>query len=274
MENRAYSVLHVKSMDEEDDARVIRGIATTPTPDRVGDVVEPDGVKFQNPMPLLWQHRADMPVGTVKFDKPTKKGITFEARFAKAEKSETLKARIEEAWESVKLGLVSAVSIGFRSLEHAVMKDGGYRFIRSEVYELSLVTIPANADATIQMIKSVDQAMMMGDTSLSVGDRVKVKPGMAHEGMEDDMEGEVAMIGTAALGIRFDGMPEVHKWYIDAELEKVSSDEKNFDQAALASAGIARGEVKTAAERSGHKTGPVQLIPRRKPQLIAVTLRK
>lgn len=160
MQNRAYSVLHVKAMDEDDDARVIRGVATTPAPDRVGDIVEPEGVKFNNPMPLLWQHRSDMPVGTVKFNKPTKDGITFEARFAKAEKSETLKARIDEAWESVKLGLVSAVSIGFRSLEHAVMKDGGYRFIRSEVYELSLVTIPAQAAAVITAIKNFDQSAL------------------------------------------------------------------------------------------------------------------
>lgn len=160
MQNRAYSVLHVKALEEDDDARIIRGVATTPSPDRVGDVVEPEGVKFQNPMPLLWQHRSDMPVGTVKFNKPTKDGITFEARFAKAEKSQTLKDRIDEAWESVKLGLVSAVSIGFRSLEHAVMKDGGYRFIKSEVYELSLVTIPAQAQAVITAIKSIDQAAL------------------------------------------------------------------------------------------------------------------
>lgn len=160
MQNRAYSVLHVKAMDEDDDARVIRGIATAPTPDRVGHIVDPEGVRFTNPTPLLWQHRHDMPVGTVKFDKPTKKGITFEARFAKASKSATLMARIDEAWESVKLGLVSAVSIGFRSLEHAVMKDGGYHFIKSEVYELSLVTIPAQADAVITAIKNFDQSAL------------------------------------------------------------------------------------------------------------------
>lgn len=157
MENRAYSLLSVKSMEDEDDERVIRGVATTPTPDRVGDVVEPKGVTYKNPLPLLWQHRHDMPVGTVKFSKPTADGIEFEARFAKPTKSEVLKERIDEAWESVKLGLVRAVSIGFRSLEHAVMNDGGYRFVRSEVYELSLVTIPAQSEAVITAIKSVDR---------------------------------------------------------------------------------------------------------------------
>ena len=36
--------------------RMITGVATTPTPDRVGDIIEPLGVRFNNPLPLLWQH--------------------------------------------------------------------------------------------------------------------------------------------------------------------------------------------------------------------------
>ncbi|MFM7011873.1 MAG: peptidase U35, partial [Betaproteobacteria bacterium] len=61
--NRAYSVLTIKSYD--DDERTIEGIATTPSPDRYGDIVEPDGAKFQLPIPLLWQHDSDKPVGHV-----------------------------------------------------------------------------------------------------------------------------------------------------------------------------------------------------------------
>ena len=151
---RAYSILTVKAV--EDEQRIIRGTATTPTPDRVGDIVEPLGVKFKNPLPLLHQHRSDQPVGTVKFDKPTKDGITFEARLPKIEEPGPLKDRVDTAWGEVKSGLVRAVSIGFRELEYSRMEDGGLRFIESEVLELSLVTIPANAEATIQMVKSID----------------------------------------------------------------------------------------------------------------------
>ena len=145
--NRAYSVLEIKSVSE--DRRIIRGVATTPATDRVGDIVEPLGVSFKNPMPLLWQHKHDKPVGFVKFDKPTKDGITFEAELPTITEEGTLRDRIEEAWQSVKAGLVSAVSIGFRAIEYAFMDDGGIRFSKSEVFELSLVTIPANADAVI-----------------------------------------------------------------------------------------------------------------------------
>lgn len=151
---RAYSILTVKAV--EDEQRIIRGVATTPTPDRVGDIVEPLGVKFKNPLPLLHQHRSDQPVGTVKFDKPTKDGITFEARLPKIEEPGPLKDRVDTAWGEVKSGLVRGVSIGFRELEYCRMEDGGLRFIESEVLELSLVTIPANAEATIQMVKSID----------------------------------------------------------------------------------------------------------------------
>lgn len=156
MQNRAYSILQIKAVDEE--ARVIRGVATTPSVDRVGDIIDPLGVKFTNPLAFLWQHRHDQPIGTVKFDKPTKDGITFEASIAKSDEPGTLKDRLDEAWQSIKAGLVRAVSIGFRPIEYSFMDNGGIRFSETEVYELSAVTIPANADALITTIKSLDAA--------------------------------------------------------------------------------------------------------------------
>lgn len=154
MLNRAYSILEVRSVSE--DKRIIRGMATSPSPDRMGDIVEPLGVKFKNPLPLLLFHQHDKPVGHVRLDKPTKDGITFEASIPKIEEPGTLRDRVEEAWQSVKSGLVAGVSIGFRSLEKALMDTGGIHFIASEILELSLVSVPANADATIQTIKSLD----------------------------------------------------------------------------------------------------------------------
>ena len=160
--NRAYSVLTVKTVDAEQ--RRISGIATTPTPDRMGDIVEPLGIEFKNPMPLLWQHDARKPVGEVRFKKPTEDGIEFDARITDPAKAESpaLKDRLQEAWDSVKLGLVRGVSIGFIPMEFNFMKDGGLRIEKSEVMELSLVTIPANAEATIMQIKSADLRAALG----------------------------------------------------------------------------------------------------------------
>lgn len=154
--NRAYSVLEVKSYD--DDQRIITGWATTPEADRYGDIVEPLGAKFAAELPLLWQHRHDSPVGVVKFGKPTAKGIPFEAGVANITTPGALKDMCDLAWQSVKEKLVRGVSIGFRALEYSYMDGGGIRFTETEIYELSLVTIPANAAATIQTIKAMDTA--------------------------------------------------------------------------------------------------------------------
>lgn len=161
MQNRAYSILTVKAMDDE--KRIISGTATTPTPDRAGDIVEPLGVKFENPLPFLWQHNREEPIGSVTFDKPTSDGIDFTAKVAATDEPGTLKDRLDEAWQSIKLGLVRAVSIGFRPLEFNVMEGGGYRFIESEVFELSAVTIPANSEALITSVKSIDAAFLADD---------------------------------------------------------------------------------------------------------------
>jgi HK97 family phage prohead protease len=151
---RAYSLLEVKALDE--DQRTISGIATTPEPDRVGDIVDPMGAKFASEIPLLWQHKHDMPVGVAKFGKPTKSGIPFVASVASIAEDGPLKNMVDMAWQAVKAKLVRGVSIGFRALDYSYMDNGGVKFNQTEIYELSLVTIPANASATIQTIKALD----------------------------------------------------------------------------------------------------------------------
>ncbi len=151
---KLYSVLEVKQVDEE--LRFLRGIATTPAPDRAGDIVEPLGVKFKNPLPLLWQHDSKQPVGQAKLGKATDAGISFEARIPKVSEPGKLKDRLDEVWQSLKAGLVRGVSIGFKAIELSFLKDGGVHFLETEVLELSLVTIPANAQATIDEIKAYD----------------------------------------------------------------------------------------------------------------------
>jgi len=153
-ERKLYSVLEIKQVDE--DLRFLRGMATTPAPDRSGDIVEPMGVKYKNPLPLLWQHNSREPIGTAKLGRATEQGISFEARIAKVSEPGKLKDRLDEAWQTIKAGLVKGVSIGFKANELSFLKDGGIHFLETEVLELSLVTIPANAEATISEIKAFD----------------------------------------------------------------------------------------------------------------------
>jgi HK97 family phage major capsid protein/HK97 family phage prohead protease len=183
MTRRAYSFFTIKAVNE--DRRIIRGIATTPSVDRVGDIVDPLGVKFQNPLAFLWQHDHTKPIGTVKFDKPTKDGITFEAEIPVVSEPGVLKDRVDEAWQSIKLGLVRAVSIGFRAIEYSFIENGGIRFAETEVYELSAVSVPAQSDAVITGLgKNMDAAAIavikqfdIGAPASSGHDKREVEPG-------------------------------------------------------------------------------------------------
>src|SRR5690606_965895 len=162
--NRAYSVLEIKSVDVEE--RSITGIATTPETDRVGDIVDPLGAKFADEVPLLWQHQHDKPVGVARFGKATKSGITFRASLPKIDEPGPLKDLVDMAWQSVKAKLVRGVSIGFRALGYEPLDSGGLKSTETEIYELSLVTIPANASATIQTIKAFDAKGLDGAVRL------------------------------------------------------------------------------------------------------------
>lgn len=160
MTHRAYTQLTVKAYD--DDQRIIEGWATTPEPDRVEDVVDPFGAKFAATLPLLWMHRHDSPVGTVKFGKATKDGIPFTAQLPIIAEAGRLKERVDEAWQSVKAKLVRSVSIGFRVLKDGaeMLPTGGIKYTNFEIYELSLVTIPAHPGATITEIKAFDKGLL------------------------------------------------------------------------------------------------------------------
>jgi HK97 family phage major capsid protein/HK97 family phage prohead protease len=174
--NRAYSILTIKAVKE--DERLIEGIASTPAPDRMGDIVEPLGAKYKLPMPLLWQHNSDEPVGHVEFAKPNKDGIPFKARIAQIDEPGDLKNSLDKAWQAVKAKLVSAVSIGFTINAFEILKEGGWRITDWEWLELSLVTIPANAEATISSVKSIDAPLLAASGFAQRGTERTVKAGV------------------------------------------------------------------------------------------------
>lgn len=156
--NKANGFILVKGIEEDQTHVTIKGIASSPSPDRVGDILEPKGVRFALPLPLLWMHDASAPVGQVVSAEATNGGVKFEAKLPIVKEEGTLKARIDEAVQTMKYGLINGVSVGFRALAdgYEVMKNGGYRFKEWEWLELSIVSIPCNTDARIQAIKSFD----------------------------------------------------------------------------------------------------------------------
>ncbi|WP_080948306.1 HK97 family phage prohead protease [Moraxella bovoculi] len=156
---KAYSTLTVKSVTDTDDERIITGIATTPSTDRDDDILEPTGVKFALPIPLLWQHNHNQPIGEVIQATITEKGIEIVAKIAKIADDGKLKERIDEAWQSIKSGLVKCLSVGFKIKEYSYIENSwGLHIKEWEWWELSIVTIPANADAVITSVKQIKSA--------------------------------------------------------------------------------------------------------------------
>jgi HK97 family phage major capsid protein len=155
---RAWSRFEIKALDEAE--RIIEGIATTPDTDRAGDIVEPLGAKYDLPIPFLWQHEGrEASIGDVVFAKPTKDGIPVRIQIAKDDVPGPLKDRLDYAWRSIVKGRVRGLSVGFTPLEEEPIKGTyGIRYKRWAWHELSAVTIPANADATISLVKSLDEA--------------------------------------------------------------------------------------------------------------------
>lgn len=159
MLDRAYSLISIKAIDDE--KRIVEGIASTPSPDRGGDIMEPKGAQFSLPLPFLWFHNSREPIGevfeaTVKAD-----GIHIKARVSQVTRPGPIKDRLDSAWDSFKANppLVRGLSIGWSALESEPVK--GTKFVRFTKWiwaETSAVTIPMNVEATITAVKSLDQA--------------------------------------------------------------------------------------------------------------------
>ena len=139
---KAYSTLKVKEISEDGDTRTITGIASTPKQDRDNDIMDMEGAQFALPMPLLWQHKHNEPIGEVTAATVTTDGIEITATI-------------------VNSGLVKGLSIGFRLLEYQYLDDSyGLHIKEWEWYELSAVTIPANPDGKITSVKNIKQAFL------------------------------------------------------------------------------------------------------------------
>jgi HK97 family phage prohead protease len=178
----AYSLLEIKAMD--DAKRTFRGIATTPTLDRVGDIVEPKGASFKLPLPLLWQHLSDEPIGWVRAAKVTADGIEVECEVHTEGEPGALKDSLDRYWQMLRAKLVQGLSIGFKPLESARISDSNsYRYLKWLWLELSTVTIAANGDCTIDAIKSADLAIRRAASG--AGRVIRLDPAPAATGNND-----------------------------------------------------------------------------------------
>ena len=102
------------------------------------------------PVPVLWQHRSDQPIGIYTSLKEDETGLYVEGAL--------LKDAVRQASESyalMKAGAVSGLSIGYYVRESSFDEKTGIRTLkRVDLVEISLVTFPANDEARIDAVKS------------------------------------------------------------------------------------------------------------------------
>ena len=156
MENKFYSLLDVKSID--DNQRIIKGIATDVSPDHVGDRINLQGIELTGAtVPLLIQHDHDLPIGTVTDLQPTAKGLMMTAKLPTKVDSPELQSRIDTAFSEIKAGLRTGLSIGFIGIDWEYLSDDTRLFTKIKLLEISVVTIGCNPRAGITEVKRLAQ---------------------------------------------------------------------------------------------------------------------
>lgn len=129
-------------------------VASSEVEDRQGEVVKQSGWDLKNfkknPI-LLWMHDHERPLGKAErvwLDKTGSKPVLkFKGIISTAtEWGRAAKQLMEE-------GILNSFSVGFRALE----MDGA-EITKAELYEISLVSVPANPEARLLAAKSLEKA--------------------------------------------------------------------------------------------------------------------
>lgn len=138
---------------EDDEYYYIEGYASTfGNVDRHNDIVVKGAfektLRTRKPK-LLWQHNMDEPIGVVDTIYEDERGLYMVAKMPKANTD------VSNIFSLVKAGAVSDFSIGFNAVQTEVNEDTGIRMIKEvDLWEVSLVTIPANPAARLTSFKS------------------------------------------------------------------------------------------------------------------------
>ena len=114
---------------------------------------------------MLWQHDADKPIGVWTEMVEEEKGLRIKAQLA----METVKGK--EAHALLKMGALNGLSIGFMSKEWAYDRDTEVRTPTAiDLWEVSLVTFPANEKARVTNVKSADEMATPKDAEKALRD--------------------------------------------------------------------------------------------------------
>lgn len=153
--NKIFNLTSVFKAQPSDDGSVkIRGYASTNDTDRAGDVIEKDAWlkggldNFKSNPILLFNHDYDTPIGKATALEVTEYGLKIEGMISKS---------AGKIAEMVKEGILGAFSVGFRIKDaDNIEETDGLRIKDAELFEVSVVSVPANQSAIFSVAKSFD----------------------------------------------------------------------------------------------------------------------
>jgi HK97 family phage prohead protease len=115
---------------------------------------------------LLWQHRADEPIGVWKAMDEDERGLAVRGQLA----MDTVRGR--EAHSLLKMGALNGLSIGFYSKQWKYDTEQDVRTLTEvDLWETSLVTFPANQAARVTAVKSIETLESVREVELMLRDR-------------------------------------------------------------------------------------------------------
>lgn len=121
--------------------------------DNQRDVVRPGAfaaslAKRNMPVQLLWQHQWESPIGVIQQIFEDRHGLYVQGKLLLEV------ARAKEAYALIKAGALRGMSIGFTVKKAARNPQSGVReLLALELWEVSLVTMPANDAAQVTVVK-------------------------------------------------------------------------------------------------------------------------
>ena len=117
-----------------------------------------DGFSKNRPLPILWQHRTDEPIGVYISVKEDDYGLAMHGRLLVKDVQ-----RASEAHALMKARAVSGLSIGYFVKEDAIDRTSHIRTLkRLDLRETSIVTFPCNDSARIEAVKSIKNTIRDG----------------------------------------------------------------------------------------------------------------
>lgn len=121
--------------------------------DHDGDIIQPGAFveSLKDRMPaMLWQHDTRQPIGVWESVQEDAKGLLMKGRLVAEGKG-------KEALALLKAGALKGLSVGFISREAMRDDETGIRTItKADLYEVSVVTFPANEMAGVLGVKASD----------------------------------------------------------------------------------------------------------------------